>query len=140
MDRRASLKQVYSNPGLRERIKKRILAGGKGGKPGQWSARKAQMVAQEYKAKGGKYKGGPSSGQKSLKKWTKQDWTTPSGKPSTQGPKASGEVYAPRRAIEKLRSTPGGMAKLAAATAKKREATKEGKQFASHGLHKGADR
>lgn len=140
MERRSALKQVYSNPELRERIKKRILAGGKGGKPGQWSARKAQMVAQEYKAKGGGYKSGPSKEQKSLKRWTKQEWTTPSGKPSTQGPKATGEVYAPRRAIEKLRSTPGGMAKLAAATAKKREATKEGKQFASHGLHKGADR
>lgn len=141
MERRSALKKVvYSNPKLRERIKARILAGGKGGKPGQWSARKAQMVAQEYKAKGGGYKSGPSKEQKSLKRWTKQEWTTPSGKPSTQGPKATGEVYAPRRAIEKLRSTPGGMAKLAAATAKKREATKEGKQFASHGLHKGADR
>ena len=60
MDRRAALKQVYSNPELRERIKSRIMAGSKGGKPGQWSARKAQMVAQEYKAKGGKYKSGPS--------------------------------------------------------------------------------
>lgn len=140
MDRREALKQVYSNPGLRERIKKRILAGGKGGKPGQWSARKAQMVAQEYKKAGGKYKSGPSKSQKSLKRWTKQKWTTPSGKPSVQGPKATGEVYAPKRAIEKLRSTPGGMAKLAEATRKKREAEKKGEQFAGHGLHKGADR
>lgn len=140
MDRREALKQVYSNPGLRERIKKRILAGGKGGKPGQWSARKAQMVAQEYKKAGGKYKSGPSKSQKSLKRWTKQEWTTPSGKPSVQGPKATGEVYAPKRAIEKLRSTPGGMAKLAEATRKKREAEKKGEQFAGHGLHKGADR
>lgn len=140
MDRREALKQVYSNPGLRERIKKRILAGGKGGKPGQWSARKAQMVAQEYKKAGGKYKSGPSKSQESLKRWTKQKWTTPSGKPSVQGPKATGEVYAPKRAIEKLRSTPGGMAKLAEATRKKREAEKKGEQFAGHGLHKGADR
>jgi hypothetical protein len=140
MDKRAALKQVYSNPGLRDRIKARIMAGSKGGKPGQWSARKAQMVAQEYKAKGGGYKSGPTAKQQHLKKWTKQDWTTPSGKPSTQGPKATGEVYAPRKAIEKLRSTPGGMAKLAAATAKKREATRSGEQFAHHGLHKGADR
>ncbi len=140
MDRRAALKQVYSNPGLRERIKKRVLAGGKGGKPGQWSARKAQMVAQEYKKAGGGYRSGPSKSQKSLKRWTKQEWTTPSGKPSVQGPKATGEVYAPKRAIEKLRSTPGGMAKLAKATAEKREAGKKGEQFARHGLHKGADR
>jgi hypothetical protein len=140
MDRRAALKQVYSNPELRERIKKRILAGGKGGRPGQWSARKAQMVAQEYKKAGGGYRSGPSKTQKSLKRWTKQEWTTPSGKPSVQGSKATGEVYAPRRAIEKLRSSAGGMAKLAAATRKKREATREGEQFARHGLHEGADR
>lgn len=140
MDRRAALKQVYSNPELRERIKKRVLAGGKGGRPGQWSARKAQMVAQEYKKAGGGYRSGPSKSQKSLKRWTKQEWTTPSGKPSVQGPKATGEVYAPKRAIEKLRSTPGGMAKLARATAEKREASREGKQFARHGLHEGADR
>ena len=140
MDKRAPLKKVYSNPGLRERIKDRIMAGGKGGAPGQWSARKAQMVAQAYKAQGGSYRGGPSKGQSSLKRWTKQDWTTPSGKPSTQGPKATGEVYAPRKAIEKLRSTSGGMAKLVAATAEKRAATRSGKQFASHGLHKGKDR
>ena len=41
----------YTKPGLRERIKKRITAGSKGGKPGQCSARKAQMVAAAYKAK-----------------------------------------------------------------------------------------
>lgn len=140
MDKRETLKQVYSNPELRNRIKARILAGGKGGKPGQWSARKAQMVAQEYKAKGGGYEGGPSKQQTSLKRWTKQDWKTPSGKPSTQGPKATGEVYAPRRAIEKLRSSPSGMAKLAAATQKKREASRQGEQFARHGLHEGKDR
>ena len=104
MDRREKLKQVYSNPGLRERIKKRVLAGGKGGRPGQWSARKAQMVAQEYKKAGGGYKSGPSKSQKSLKRWTKQEWRTPSGKPSVQGPKATGEVYAPKRAIQRLLS------------------------------------
>ena len=140
MDRRAALKQVYSNPELRERIKKRVLAGGKGGKPGQWSARKAQMVAQEYKKAGGKYKSGPSTAQKSLKRWTKQEWQTPSGKPSVQGPKATGEVYAPKRAIEKLRSSPGGMAKLAAATKAKRAATQRGEQVAHHGLHEGKQR
>ena len=40
---------------MRKRIVERIRAGDKGGKPGQWSARKAQMVAKEYKAKGGSY-------------------------------------------------------------------------------------
>ena len=43
----------YTKPGMRERMFKRIKAGGKGGKPGQWSARKAQMLAKQYKSKGG---------------------------------------------------------------------------------------
>lgn len=47
---------VYTKPSLRKSIFERIKAGGKGGSPGQWSARKAQMVAKEYKAKGGGYK------------------------------------------------------------------------------------
>jgi len=46
----------YTKPGMRERMFKRIKAGGKGGKPGQWSARKAQMLAKQYKSKGGGYK------------------------------------------------------------------------------------
>ena len=66
----------YTKPALRERIKKRITAGSKGGKPGQWSARKAQMVAAEYKKAGGGYKGGEGKKQKSLKKWGKEDWQT----------------------------------------------------------------
>ena len=45
----------YTKPGLRKSIYNRILAGNKGGKPGQVSARKMQMVAKEYKAKGGGY-------------------------------------------------------------------------------------
>ena len=47
----------YTKPGLRKRIFARIKAGSKGGRPGQWSARKAQMLAKQYKAKGGGYRG-----------------------------------------------------------------------------------
>ena len=46
----------YTKPAMRERLFKKIKAGGKGGKSGQWSARKAQMLAREYKAKGGGYR------------------------------------------------------------------------------------
>jgi len=46
----------YTKPSLRKQIFNRIKAGGKGGAPGQWSARKAQMVAKAYKAAGGGYK------------------------------------------------------------------------------------
>jgi len=47
---------VYTKPTLRKRIFNKIMREGKGGAPGQWSARKAQMLAREYKAKGGGYK------------------------------------------------------------------------------------
>ena len=70
--------------------------------------------------------------QKSLKKWTRQKWRTPSGKKSSE----TGEVYAPSAKIKKLKSTAAGRKKLAAANRKKRAATKAGKQHARHGLHK----
>jgi hypothetical protein len=41
---------------MRKRLFEQIKAGGKGGAPGQWSARKSQMLAKEYKAKGGGYR------------------------------------------------------------------------------------
>jgi hypothetical protein len=66
----------YSKPALRERIKDRVMAGTRGGKAGQWSARKAQLVAQEYKKAGGGYKGGKGKKQKDLSKWTKEKWGT----------------------------------------------------------------
>ena len=46
----------YTKPALRKRLFNRIMAGSKGGKPGQWSARKAQMLAVAYKKAGGGYK------------------------------------------------------------------------------------
>ena len=46
----------YTKPTLRKRLFSQIKAGSKGGKPGQWSARKAQMLAKKYKAFGGGYK------------------------------------------------------------------------------------
>ena len=46
----------YTKPTMRKRLFNRIKAGSKGVKPGQWSARKAQMLAKQYKAKGGGYK------------------------------------------------------------------------------------
>jgi hypothetical protein len=62
--------------------------------------------------------------QKSLSQWTKQDWRTKSGKPSTQGSKATGERYLPAEAIKAMDSNT-----YAASSAKKRKDTKAGKQF-----------
>lgn len=65
-----------------------------------------------------------SKSQKSLKDWTKQKWRTKSGKPSTQGPKATGERYLPEKAIKSLSSS-----EYAATTKAKREGSRKGKQF-----------
>ena len=62
--------------------------------------------------------------QKSLKSWTKQKWRTKSGKPSTQGSKATGERYLPFKAIKSMSS-----ADYAATTKKKKQDTAKGKQF-----------
>lgn len=114
----------YTKPGLRESIKRRVLAGSDGGRPGQWSARKAQLVAQRYKKAGGGYTGSKSKKQKSLSKWTKEEWGTRSGKPSTQGSKATGERYLPKKARQALSKK-----EYASTSAKKRRDTKAGRQF-----------
>jgi len=64
--------------------------------------------------------------QKSLLNWGKQKWRTKSGKPSTQGPKATGERYLPSAAIKALSSK-----EYAATSAAKRKGRKAGKQFVS---------
>ena len=65
-----------------------------------------------------------SKSQKSLNKWTKQNWRTKSGNPSTQGSKATGERYLPAAARNALSDS-----EYAATTAKKRKDTAAGKQF-----------
>ena len=62
--------------------------------------------------------------QRSLVAWGKQKWRTKSGKPSTQGSKATGERYLPEKAIKALSDS-----EYASSTAAKRKATKRGKQF-----------
>ena len=67
---------------------------------------------------------GLAKSQQSLKNWTKQKWRTKSGKPSTQGPKATGERYLPENAIKSL-----SPAEYAATTKAKRAGKAKGKQF-----------
>ena len=100
-----------SNPALWSRIVSSVKAGSKGGDPGVWSARKAQLAVAKYKEAGGKYIG-KKSDSNSLSKWTKQEWTTKSGKPS----KETGERYLPKKAIAALTN-----AEYAATTRAKRE-------------------
>ena len=62
--------------------------------------------------------------QQSLKSWTRQKWRTKSGKPSTQGSKATGERYLPEKAIKSLSAS-----EYARTTRAKRKALRKGKQF-----------
>ena len=111
-----------SNPKLWDKVVAQVKAGSKGGDAGEWSARKAQLAGKIYKEKGGEYSGSKTKSQESLSKWTKQEWTTKSGKPS----KETGERYLPKKAIQNLSES-----EYAATTKAKREGTKSGKQFVS---------
>jgi hypothetical protein len=92
---------VRTRPLLWKKIVSDIKKSNKGGKSGQWSARKAQLAVNIYKKSGGKYLAKKSKSN-SLYKWTKQKWTTRSGRASVTGPNPSGERYLPEKFIKKI--------------------------------------
>lgn len=110
-----------TEPDLWEKVKREVTHGDRGGKPGQWSARKAQMAVQEYTKEGGGY-AGPKTADNHLAEWTREDWGTKSGHPSEE----TGERYLPKKAREKLTDE-----EYQRTTAKKRVDTAEGKQFSA---------
>lgn len=87
---------------------------------GKHSARAMQLAGKIYREKGGGYTGEKTAAQKSMSKWTKEDWGTKSGKPSGE----TGERYLPKSARNAL-----SPAEYAATTRAKREGTRKGKQF-----------
>jgi hypothetical protein len=107
-----------TDPKLWEKVKEEITESSKGGKPGQWSARKAQMATSEYKKEGGGY-AGKKSDENHLKQWTDEEWDTKSGKESGK----TGERYLPKKAREKLSDK-----EYSRSTAKKRADSAKGKQ------------
>jgi hypothetical protein len=110
-----------SNPSLWKRIVSDVKSGSKGGNPGQWSARKAQLAVARYKKSGGGYSGKKESSN-SLSKWTREKWGTKSGKPSLE----TGERYLPEAARKALTNK-----EYAATTRAKRIGKAMGKQFVS---------
>ncbi|NNE53738.1 MAG: aspartate-semialdehyde dehydrogenase [Sulfitobacter sp.] len=83
-----------TDPELWEEVKDELMESDKGGEPGQWSARKAQLAVQEYKRRGGGYADdGPDQEETDLHQWTEEDWGTKSGAESAE----SGERYLPRK-------------------------------------------
>src|SRR3712207_4271702 len=93
----------YTEPELRARLKEEIKAGDRGGRPGQWSARKSQLLTTEYEGAGGGYThdGERTAAQEHLAEWTKQDWRTSDG--SSDGRRGDGTArYLPDAAWELL--------------------------------------
>jgi hypothetical protein len=109
---------VKKDPAKWKRIVASVKAGTKGGDPGEWSARKAQLATQQYKKSGGGYVG-PKSSDNSLSKWTDQKWKTSDGSPS-EGKKR----YLPEKAWGALSA-----GEKAATNKAKAAGNKAGKQF-----------
>jgi hypothetical protein len=115
----------YTQPALRERLKARILNGSKGGRAGQWSARKAQLLAHEYEAEGGGYRGGRSETQRHLAAWTDEQWTTADGRKAAR--KGGTTRYLPKQAWSELSE-----GEKAATNRKKVEGSRRGRQYVAN--------
>ena len=109
------------DPALWDQVKKKVVSEDKGGKPGQWSARKAQLAVHDYKAEGGEYEG-KKTADNHLAQWTKEEWGTKSGKESGK----TGERYLPKQGREALSDR-----EYARTTEKKRADSRKGKQFSA---------
>lgn len=110
-----------TDPELWDAVKQQVVDEDKGGKAGQWSARKAQLAVQKYKGAGGGYKGGKTA-DNHLSEWTRQDWGTASGEESGK----TGERYLPKKARESI-----SQEEYDRSTAKKRADSAKGRQFSS---------
>jgi len=115
----------YTQPKMRQKLKQQLQAGSQGGKPGQWSARKSQLLAQQYKAAGGGYTGAKSAPQKSLDRWTDEQWTTSDGKKAQKGDTT--DRYLPKEAWESLPDDQKQKTR-----AQKQAGSKAGKQYVSN--------
>ena len=120
VDALAKVDGSYTKPQIRERLKNKIKAGSKGGPAGRWSARKSQLLANEYKKAGGGYRGPRTQEQKSQANWNDENWdyVTPEDK---KKPRAERGRYLPKAARENL--TAG---EKRATNAAKRKATQSG--------------
>ncbi|MET8118290.1 DUF5872 domain-containing protein [Micromonospora sp. NPDC005189] len=116
----------YTKPELREQIKEEIKASDKGGRPGQWSARKSQLLTQEYKKRGGGFLGEKDERQKSLQRWGNEKWQTKEG--DTRARKGdTTSRYLPKRAWAEMSDS-----QKRATDTKKREASRSGKQYVAN--------
>ncbi|MET7747494.1 DUF5872 domain-containing protein [Micromonospora sp. NPDC005367] len=116
----------YTDPELRQKIKNEIQASDKGGRPGQWSARKSQLLTKEYQKRGGGYQGPRDERQRNLQRWGQEQWQTREG--GTRA-RRDGETsrYLPKRAWAELSDK-----ERRATDVKKRKASRSGRQYVSN--------
>lgn len=116
----------YTDPDLREEIKEEIKQSDKGGRPGQWSARKSQLLTQEYERRGGGYKGEKDESQRNLESWTEEEWQTQEGGTRARIGDETAR-YLPREAWEKMSEE-----EKRETESKKREGSKRGQQYVAN--------
>jgi len=116
--------EKYTDPELRRRLKDEIQASSKGGKKGQWSTRKSQLLVHEYEKYGGGYKGEKSDDAKSLEAWTNENWTTSDGGANARQGDGSTKRYLPEKAWDMLSDR-----EKKEAEKKKEQGDQEGRQY-----------
>jgi hypothetical protein len=121
-----SNEQKYTDPDLREKIKEEIKESDKGGRPGQWSARKSQLLTREYEKRGGSYTGDKDESQKNLEKWTDEEWQTQEGDSRARSGDETAR-YLPKEAWEKMSDE-----EKRETEEKKREGSKQGQQHVAN--------
>ncbi|RJK93887.1 hypothetical protein D5H78_16010 [Vallicoccus soli] len=112
---------------MRERLKAEITAGGKGGRAGQWSARKAQLLVQRYEAAGGGYTGPPRESQRHLEQWGDEHWRTEDDAERARTDDGGTKRYLPDAAWEELSPEQRESTERA-----KQEGTREGHQHVAN--------
>lgn len=115
--------EKYTHPEMREEIKEEIKQSDKGGDPGQWSARKSQLLTQEYEKRGGGYKGERDESQKNLQQWNEEEWQTQDGSAQARRDEETAR-YLPKEAWENMSEE-----EKRATERKKREGSRQGQQY-----------
>src|ERR671921_601350 len=119
--------EKYTHPELREKVKEEIKASDKGGKEGQWSARKSQLLTQEYEKRGGGYKGEKGQSQKNLEEWTEEEWQTKEGEADARQDGGETKRYLPKKAWENMSEE-----EKEETEQKKRAGSRQGQQYVSN--------
>ncbi len=121
--------EKYTEPDLRRKLKDELQASSKGGKKGQWSARKSQLLVREYEKQGGGYRGEKGDEAKSLEAWTDENWQTADGGADARQHDGSTKRYLPEKAWDLLSDK-----EKKEAEKKKRQGDKKGKQYVENTL------